>query len=90
MPEVLVSPTVYTAGQLHTRNRRRQFVTTDGRFMLRADGTSGFSYWHDITRKDGKTVVGTPIKGPEQEFYTFFSKEHALAVLNKICAHYGY
>lgn len=89
MPEALVSPTIYTGGQLHTRTRRRQFVTTDGRFMLRADGTSGFSYWHDIERKDGKTVVGTPIKGPEQEFYTFFSKEHALAVLNKICAHYG-
>ena len=89
MPDVFVPPTVYTAGQLHTRNRRRQFVTTDGRFMLRADGTSGFYYWHDTEKKDGKTVVGNPITGPDGVFYTFFTKEHALDVLNKICARYG-
>ena len=81
--------TVYRLDQLRARKGKEEFVTTDGRFLLREEGNSCFSYWHDTEVIGKKTRIGNPIKGPEGIFYTFFTKESALAVLNKICAHYG-
>lgn len=79
----------YTLAELLTRNRRRQYVTKDGRFQLRQAGNTEFYYWHELTKKDGKTVVGNPISGPGGSYSTFFSdKAAALAMLNKICADY--
>ena len=90
MPEVFVSATVYTPGQLHTRNRRRQYQTTDGRFQLRRAGESDTWYWHPVEKQDGRTVVNEPLTGPAECFYCRFGhKAEALLTLNTLCAHYG-
>lgn len=85
----LPPPTSYTLAQLLTRNRRRQYVTKDGRFQLRRAGRTEHFYWHELAKKDGKTVVGNPISGPDGSFCTSFcDKPGALAILNTICADY--
>lgn len=88
---VLVSPTVYTAVQLHTRNRRRQYQTTDGRFQMRRAGEADAWYWHPIIKQAGRTVIGETLAGPADCFQCHFGqKAEALATLNTLCARYGY
>lgn len=89
--QVLVSPTVYLPAQLHTRNRRRQYQSTDGRFQLRRAGESDAWYWHPTEKQDGRTLVGPALSGPADCFSCRFGhKETALATLNALCAHFGY
>lgn len=87
----VTGPLAYSLDQLLTRNRRRQYVTKDGRFQLRRAGTTELCFWHELTREQGKTVLGPALHGPQGTFCTsFWDKEDAVATLNKICVHYRF
>jgi hypothetical protein len=90
-PASAAGPLSYTLDELLTRSRRRQYVTKDGRFQLRRAITTEIYFWHELTKKDGKTVLGPALHGPEGTFCTtFYDKEGALTMLNTICVHYRF